>query len=519
MGDKQEATRLIKQVALDAEKNALQRNKLGQFATPPALAREFLRIALSYLPADLPLRFLDPAVGTGSLYSALLSQVGGRTIDNAWGVEIDVSFARAAAEIWGRSGLDVTQADFTTLPVPRLLPTLIAANPPYVRHHHLSGEAKKRLADRAEEITGVRPSGLTGLYIHMLLSSLPWMAPGGVGAWLIPSEWLDVNYGSILREFFARGIEVTLLRVHRFNAKDTQFADALVSSCLVFFKKAPAPTCHEVKFTLGASAAPASAISVPLTVLRTRTKWSAQHTPETQEAQNGPTIGDLFSVKRGIATGSNAVFIKPRSEFVSLGIPKRFLKPIMPPSRNLTADVVEARPDGYPAVSPLLALLDVDVDEDILATRYPQVAAYLLTEDAQQSKKSYLSQSRKLWYAQEKRDSPLYVLTYMGRGRGPDATRSPFRVILNKSNAIATNGYLCVYPNETLKATIACTPGLGEKVRDALATTISRWYRTHGRVYGGGLHKLEPKELKSMPMADSLVGLIRGASGAGTILL
>ena len=42
------------------------------------------------------------------------------------------------------------------------------------------------------------------------------------------------------------------------------------------------------------------------------------------------TLGDLFSIKRFIATGANNFFILPRLKAKALDIPERFQKPILP---------------------------------------------------------------------------------------------------------------------------------------------------------------------------------------------
>jgi adenine-specific DNA-methyltransferase len=54
------------------------------------------------------------------------------------------------------------------------------------------------------------------------------MADDGYAAWLIPSEFMDVNYGAALKRYLTD--HVTLIRVHRFDPADVQFGDALVSS-------------------------------------------------------------------------------------------------------------------------------------------------------------------------------------------------------------------------------------------------------------------------------------------------
>ena len=73
---------------------------------------------------------------------------------------------------------------------------------------------------------------------------------GGLAVWLIPSEFMDVNYGSALRRYLTE--RVTLLHIHRFCPTDVQFTDALVSSAIVVFRKAPPPPGHMPGFPLQA---------------------------------------------------------------------------------------------------------------------------------------------------------------------------------------------------------------------------------------------------------------------------
>lgn len=62
------------------------------------------------------------------------------------------------------------------------------------------------------------------------------MSEDGIAGWLIPSEFMDVNYGKALKAYLLR--EVTLLHIHRFEPNNVQFDDALVSSAVVWFKNA-----------------------------------------------------------------------------------------------------------------------------------------------------------------------------------------------------------------------------------------------------------------------------------------
>src|SRR5947209_17325091 len=133
-----EARRLQVQALLDSQTDAGQRNRAGQFATPPGLALEIATYAREHWRArNDPVRFLDPALGTGSFYSALRQAFTPDLIAAAAGVELDPSFAGAASSLWGPTGLEVIEGDFTET-VPPCLDrrfNLLLTNPPYVRHH------------------------------------------------------------------------------------------------------------------------------------------------------------------------------------------------------------------------------------------------------------------------------------------------------------------------------------------------------------------------------------------------
>ena len=136
MTSEKELDRLSLQTELDGRKTQAERNKLGQFATPTALAGHIVKFGVELL-GDAPIHFLDPAIGTGSFYSALRRTVPSERIKEAVGYEIDPHYGEPATALWQDSGLDLRLTDFTTAsPEPNF--NLIICNPPYVRHHHIN---------------------------------------------------------------------------------------------------------------------------------------------------------------------------------------------------------------------------------------------------------------------------------------------------------------------------------------------------------------------------------------------
>lgn len=176
-----ENRRLALQANLDARKSQQARNELGQFATPTSLARDILAYSVSLLPQNLPIRFLDPAIGTGAFYSALLATAPHIPIERAEGVEIDPHYEAPARDLWLETSLHIRQHDFTTLSAPKTNPerfNLLVCNPPYVRHHHLLNEEKRCLQHLTKPVFGTKIDGLAGLYCYFLALSHSWMQSG-----------------------------------------------------------------------------------------------------------------------------------------------------------------------------------------------------------------------------------------------------------------------------------------------------------------------------------------------------
>jgi adenine-specific DNA-methyltransferase len=336
---------------------------------------------------------------------------------------------------------------------------------------------------------------LGGLYCYFLGICHEWLAQSGVAAWLIPSEFMDVNYGTPIKKYLLD--KVTLIRVHRFDPHDVQFGDALVSSAVVLFRNEAPPPGQKVHFSFGGMLSnPKTERYVSRTDITPGQKWTKVFDNGfSWKPSDGVRLGDLFDIKRGIATGANSYFILNREQADEKGIPDTFLTPILPSPRYLDNNEIGALPDGTPDIDRKLYLVNCSLPEEIVERESKELWRYIQEGVARGINNGYLCRNRWPWYAQEKREPAPLLCSYMGRisERG-----GPFRLILNRSNAIVPNVYLMLYPKRTLQRAIDKDPGLIAQVWEWLNDAIQAHVMQQSRVYGGGLHKVEPKELAAL---------------------
>ena len=492
--------RQFEQSLLDASKSKMLRNKLGQYATPPQLATEIVENTWKYVNERSSLSVLEPACGTGAFIAAILRTKDRRKL-TIQAYEIDAEVEEIARQLWQDEHSNISLADFTKqTPKDDDLVDLLITNPPYSRHHHIENSHKLSLRATAKAVTGIQPSGLAGLYCYFILISHQWLKPDAVSSWLIPTEFMDVNYGEAIKDYLLQ--KVSLLRIHCFDNAESLFRDALVSSAVVWFRNRLSSPTDLCECTFGRSiTSPDFVRTMKHSDLTATEKWTPLFSQQRsiKIEKTAVRLSELFRISRGIATGSNAYFILNEGQIRKHKLPQDFLIPVLPSSKHIKNNIIKADQQGLPLLEKRLFLLDCDIGEDVIMEKYASLHTYLKRGKQRGLPSKYLCSRRKPWYSQESRPPAPIVFKYMGRISN---RKNPFRFIRNHSLATATNVYLMLYPTRRFEELLQGDPMFLEYVWEVLNRISFSRLRREGRSYGGGLHKIEPKELGNLLLDD-----------------
>ncbi|MFV8308803.1 Eco57I restriction-modification methylase domain-containing protein [Mycobacteroides chelonae] len=456
------------------------RRPLGQTYTPSPIITAMTGWAAAQ---DTPARIVDPGAGSGRYMLAAAERFPKASIIAA---EVDpLSALMLRANIAVRNLQDraeVRLGDYRTLELPELdEPTLFIGNPPYVRHHEIEPEWKQWLLNTAKA-RGFKASGLAGMHVHFFLATAQLGKPGDYGAFITGSEWMDVNYGSLVRQLLLDGLGGD--SIHVLDPTVAPFADAQTTGAITTFKVGAAPS--SIKLRRVNKVSDLGDLSKGRKVSRQRlaesSRWSVltRITPKLPEGY--VELGELCRVHRGAVTGANAVWVH-RPDGIEL--PDSVLFPSVTKARELFSAGARL---GSPTA--LKVVIDLPVDLDVFdATSRRQVDQFLKVAKRRKVNEGYIASTRKAWWSVGLRQPAPLLATYMAR-RPPTFVR-------NDADARHINIAHGLYPRQPLSASVL--DNLGEYLRGAVSLDS-------GRTYAGGLTKFEPKEMERLvvPNIDML---------------
>lgn len=466
-----------------------ERRSRGQFYTDLRTVKAMIDWALERNPA----RLVDPGCGSGRFVAAAARERPGLQL-----VAIDLDplatlITRANLAVLGgilgkRLTVQVVNDDYLCASLPNVGGiTAFVGNPPYVRHHALS-QATKAMGAALGRDVGHAFSGLSGLHAYFFMRTAMLATLGDVGAFITSAEWLDVQYGSVVRDLCLNGLGVESLHVREATGAP-EFDSALTSALITCFT--PGITNDQVRVERVLSGIPFASLGLagkPTSRARLlkMDRWSPAFVDDVDLPGSAGTLrlGDVFKVSRGAVTGKNSYFMMRREQASFAGI-ERWTRPAISDAHEIIrAEHGVIRPQALRKV-----LLDVAPDTD--TTAHEPLAGYLRSGEEAGVASGYICSHRRPWWAIRPPPPPPIVATYMSR-QAPVFARNP-------DGALIVNIALGLYPK------IALT----ESELDEITRWLNRHredFKGHGRTYQGGLEKFEPRELESLHLPASLIG-------------
>lgn len=472
-----------KEVTLEHRKN------FAQFFTPPPIAE----LMVKWLLGNRNLKsVLEPAFGLGIFSRILLAQKKDLKIK---GFEIDeVIFGRAKDEFAKIDNVTLCLEDYMYNDWKNHYDGIIC-NPPYFKFHDYDN---KKVLSEVESRLKCKLNGFCNLYTLFLLKSICQLNSGGRCAYIVPSEFMNSDYGKLVKSYLLKS--GTLRHIIVFDFEENVFDDALTTASILLCANEDEP--GRVRFTRVRSANELPMVyrliekesdreetfsqSYSLSEMNPEIKWKCYY-----QAQHGSRFHDLvpFStyarVVRGIATGANKYFTFNSSKAQDYGIAETYLLPCICRSADVQGNFfTEADFKVLKEKERNVFLLNAvnAVDENVFA--------YLKKGEEEGINKKFLTASRNPWYALEKRPpAPIWVSVF---------NRSGLRFIRNEAGICNLTTFHCIYPQENLFSNITV-----DLLFAYLLTNTARLiFEDNCREYGNGLQKFEPNDLNKGKLLD-----------------
>ncbi|WP_417818958.1 Eco57I restriction-modification methylase domain-containing protein [Tritonibacter scottomollicae] len=436
---------------------------IGAYYTPASLAQT---MANWVVDADCK-RLLEPSVGDGALIDACR-----RVALEKFGA-IDPLIRFLACDI-DRSAIDalrsrnLDQLDLRAVDFMQLDPAQtgrfcgVIANPPFTRNHSIDKSHRSILRDRFDAI------GAAGLWVYFILHAVEFVRPAGKLAFIVPSSAHFTRYGQhVLHQLCGSFGSVEL----RLIADKPAWSNDADERGLVVLCSDKGGSC-----------------SLPPVQ-----HWTSdgQRLPNAQcsegfESLNSQShvLGTLAKVGIGAVTGCNAVFLLSEKERRDFRIERADVLPVASRVRHLGG--IEVSPED-------LGALDCDKEKiwllhpASLGERNGGVRRRLATVPLSRRRKTLWFRKRSPWWKVDPGERPDAFFTYMN-DQGP-------RLVLNEGDIWCTNTLHAVHFDK----------GVSKNERQAAALTqISTFGMLSaerlGRVYGGGLLKFEPSDVRRLPV-------------------
>lgn len=489
----------------------------GAIYTPDDLAQFLTEWAVR----DAHCNILDLGTGQGKFVFAAyhrLQELGAspsEATQRIYGTEIDTIAWNAFRGLASKKGLsfpNIHNRDFFDTSFPFF--DAVIGNPPYVRRSNIVDI--ERIRDKVLDngpYTSNDVSRLADLYVYFLLHGIKFLKPDGRLAVITADPWLNVGYGSILRDVLLQNFRIeNLVSIDR-----PIFKDAQVKPVLLLAQKTSVPKTWAVDFMRVKNGMSIQEMKNVIADAKTTSDfprkwiqydeltgdrpWSIYFKAPTvyeQIASHHLTVPlrEIATAQIGYQTLAKEFFVLSASKVRTLGIEPEFLEPLAQSSQYFSSPVI----DNEYQVDFFVFYCNA-TKEELSSTR---ALAYI--EEAEQTpvkvrgknqvvigyqnKKRIQQSGRKVWYDLKT------VLEKRGRAEIliPRLVYKEFKVLWNKAAYVPGELFIEFVPRERVDPEVCLA------VFNSTVTEIM--FRCHAQVYGGGTYNMNSGEVKNLPIIN-----------------
>lgn len=457
--------------------SAEHRKKYAQFFTPEPIATFMATWLMRTLPDNA--HILEPAYGLGVFSRALRKQSPTVTVT---GYEIDETIFQYATQNLEADTPTVTLRNDDYLASPwEIYYDGIICNPPYLKFHDYDNG---RYIPDVNKHLHTRLNGFTNIYTLFLLKSISQLREGGKLVYIVPSEFMNSDYGvEVKRALLQSG---TLRHIVVVDFTKNAFDDAITTACILLCDKGK--TSSEVRFSKVENVDDLNTALDVYSSFRTEDikpeeKWKQYY--EGAQASNYHHLvpfSTFAKVSRGIATGANQYFTFNLTKQDNNNLPASCFVPCICHAVDVKSQIFTN--DDFQAL--VQAGRNVFLLNACESETNPNVRAYIRLGEKADIHKRYLTASRSPWYALEKREpSPIWVSVF---------NREGLRFVRNKAGVYNLTTFHCVYNKSNIETDILFA---------YLITNVAKEiFLDNSRQYGNGLIKFEPNDLNRGKVVD-----------------
>lgn len=425
----------------------MKKVELGQVFTSKLIAKHM--VALFSIPHDS--KILDPCFGGAVFIDALVED----NYSDITGCELDDEWYNKAAEKFN----DVTlfNGDFLKYHSDELFDGIIM-NPPYIRQERIDdlseyGITKRTL--RSDEIYNILPK-TANLYMYFVLKGVSLLKDNGEMVIIFPSSWIDAKNGDSFKSYIYNQCDV----VEQIHISGNVFeGDAIVDVIILKIIKRKSTGSTSVQYMYVKDD-----ILIPVN-------------------KNVGTISLDFnckllryaSVRRGLTTGFNEIFINPDDSYEL----KEYLDTII----SSPKDVVGYSTQNAHCDNLLIIRKDDEISDEL--RRYI-VNNEIIIKDTGKPKTLYSKICRnEPWYEITPFDGKGIIFSYF--------VRNEMKFILNHRSINIRDNFYIIKP----------------KINDYLMLALLNNYYTYyqlekrGKKYGAGLLKLQRYDIEELMFPDT----------------